>query len=254
VESAMTQRNCTLSRYLDKLSARAKMSPEAREAFLATPCEKENFETYRDLLREGEATTACWLMASGLVSRYMTLRNGGRQIVSFHIAGDMVDLSSCLMRIADHGIRAHAPVTVFKFGFADILRLAEDFPELGRAFWFDTLIDAAIFREWTLNVGRRSGRERVAHLLLEFAYRMKRAGLCDGVEFILPMTQADLADAVGMSPVHVNRSLQWLRANQLIRSQGKVMTIIDEPRLVTLANFNEIYLHPEGPRQVGDLH
>jgi CRP-like cAMP-binding protein len=235
------------------MTSRGSISPEARRAFLDIPSETASFDTYRDLLREGEQTVACCLMASGMVSRYKSLSSGGRQIVSFHVVGDMVDLQSCLMRIADHGIRAHTPVTVLRFGFAEILRIAERYPELGRAFWFDTLVDAAIFREWTLNVGRRTGRERVAHLLLEFAYRLERVGLSDGTEFFLPVTQADLADAVGMSPVHVNRSLQWLRANRLIRTQGKVVTITDKPRLTQIADFQATYLHPEGPRQYGDL-
>jgi CRP-like cAMP-binding protein len=247
------QRTQALERFLAKLSARSPISPESGRAWLDIPNETASFDTYRDLVREGERTKDCCLMVSGMVSRYKTVSNGGRQIVSFHVVGDMVDLQSCLMRVADHGIRAHTPVTVLRFGFADILRLAEHYPELGRAFWFDTLVDAAIFREWTLNVGRRTGRERIAHLLLEFAYRLERAGLSDGTEFFLPVTQSDLADAVGMSPVHVIRSLQWLRANRLIRTQGKVVTIADRPGLTQLADFHPTYLHPEGPRQIGDL-
>lgn len=239
-----------LSRYLAKLTARAPIPAAATTAFMAMQCESVVFDTYRDLVREDEHTQSCCLIGAGLVSRYKTLRNGGRQIVSFHIVGDMVDLQSCLMRVADHGIRAHTPATVIRIPFGDILHLAEHYPELGRAFWFDTLVDAAIFREWTLNVGRRTGRERIAHLLLEFAYRMKAVGLCDGIEFVLPVTQADLADAVGMSPVHVNRSLQWLRSSGLIRTQGKVVTIVDRAELVALADFQETYLHPEGRRRM----
>lgn len=248
----MPDREKPLSRYLARLSARSTISPVAMNAFLAIDCQSESFETYRDLVRENEPTKSCCLIASGLVSRYKTLRNGGRQIVSFHLAGEMVDLQSSLMRVSDHGIRAHTPVTVLRIRFGEILRLAEDFPELGRALWFDTLVDAAIFREWMLNVGRRTGRERVAHLLLEFAYRMKEAGLSDGGEFVLPVTQADLADAVGMSPVHVNRSLQWLRSTGLIRTQGRTVTIVDRDKLVALADFHDTYLHPEGPREVGE--
>lgn len=248
----MSQHRQTLNRYIETLSSRGAIPPAACEAFLAIRCESESFETYRDLIREGDPTKACCLLVSGMTSRYKTLRNGGRQIVSFHVAGDMVDLQSCLMRISDHGIRAHTPVTVLRFAHTDILRLAEAHPELGRAFWFDTLVDAAIFREWTLNVGRRTGRERIAHLLLECAYRMKAAGLTDGVEFVLPVTQADLADAVGMSPVHVNRSMQWLRSSKLIRTQGKVVTIADRDRMVALAGFQDTYLHPEGPRHPGE--
>lgn len=246
----MPQFHLVLNRYLAKLGARSTIPPSAIQAFLALDRVVESFDTYRELIREDEPTRGCCLMAAGMVSRYKTLRNGGRQIVSFHIAGDMIDLQSCLMKRTDHGVRAHTPVTIVRFGHEDVLRLAESFPELGRALWFETLIDAAIFREWMLNVGRRSGRERVAHLLLEFAFRMKGAGLGDGSTFVFPVTQADLADAVGMSPVHVNRSLQWLRGNGLIRTVGKAITIVDRPGMIALTDFHDTYLHPDGPREI----
>jgi CRP-like cAMP-binding protein len=237
-----------LSLYLEKLLARAPMSSAASEAFLATRYKVESFDTYRDIVREGERTENCALVIEGLVSRYKTLRNGGRQIVSFHIRRDMVDLPSCLIKVADHTIRTHMPTTIAKVASLDMLKLAEDFPELGRAFWFDSLVDAAIFGEWTLNVGRRGARERVAHLLLEFAYRLQSVGLSDGTSFTLPVTQADLADATGLSPVHVNRSLKVLRIEGLIRMVGKSITIDDAEALARVADFTPLYLHPEGPR------
>jgi len=125
---------------------------------------------------------------------------------------------------------------------------------LGRAFWFDSLVDAAIFGEWTLNVGRRGARERVAHLLLEFAHRLHSVGLSDGKAFVLPVTQADLADATGLSPVHVNRSLKALRVEGLIRMVGKSITIDEPDALERLADFNDLYLHPEGPRTLEPSH
>jgi CRP-like cAMP-binding protein len=201
-------------------------------------------------VREGERTDRRCLILSGLVSRYKTLRSGGTQIVSFHIPGDMVDLQSCLMMIADHGIRCHTQVEVVTFAHSDILNLVEGYPDLGRAFWFDTLVDAAIFRESTLKVGRRSCLERIAHLIMELGCRLKAIGQSDGHQFVLPVTQADIADAMGMSPVHVNRSLQTLRAKKLIQAQGRVMTILDDKALSALAGFDPLYMHPEGPRHL----
>jgi CRP-like cAMP-binding protein len=237
-----------LRAHLAKLMRGSAISDLAQQAFLALDAKREEFAIYRDIVREGEPTERCCFVEAGLISRYKTLRNGDRQIVSFHLAGDLVDLQSSLVRIADHGIRTHTPTTIFTVASNDILRLAADYPELGRAFWFDTLVDAAIFREWTLNVGRRTARERTAHLLLEFAYRFQAIGQSDGREFILPVTQADLADAVGLSAVHVNRSLQWLRAQGLIRTFGKTVVIEDREALIREADFRSIYLHPEGPR------
>ena len=183
------------------------------------------------------------------MSRYKTLRNGSRSIVSFHIAGDMVDLQSSLVMIADHGIRTHVPTVIVEYAHADILCIAADHPEIGRAFWFDTLIDASIFREWQLNVGRRNARERIAHLLLEMAYRMRAGGVIDATTMLFPISQADLADAVGISAVHANRSLQSLRRDGLIRTYGKTVVIEQWDAMAEMSDFTPVYMHPEGPRQ-----
>ena len=237
------------SLYLNKIEKRARLSPGARAAFLALPTRERHFGTYRDIIREGDRTTHSCFIKSGLVSRYKTLRSGARAIVSFHIRGDMVDLQSSLVLIADHGIRTHVPTTIIEYQHDDLLRIAADYPEVARAFWFDTLIDSSIFREWTLNVGRRTARERIAHLLLEMAYRMKSAGLIDGNQMVLPISQADLADAVGISAVHINRSLQALRAEGLIRTYGKTVVIERWEEMARMSDFTSVYMHPEGPRQ-----
>jgi CRP-like cAMP-binding protein len=238
----------TISLYLQKLERRGALSASAREALLALPTRQRAYSTYQDIVREGDRPTHCCFVQSGLVSRYKTLRNGSRQIVSFHIAGDMVDLSSALVMVADHGIRTHAPTMVVSIAHEDVLRVAADFPEIGRAFWFDTLIDAAIFREWTVNVGRRNASERTAHLLLEFAYRFKAAELMVDDTFVLPVSQVDLSDALGITPVHLNRTLQWLRANRYIRTHSRTVSIEKWPEMLELAGFTSAYLHPEGPR------
>ena len=237
-----------LQLYLDKIETRRGLAPIARQMFLALPYQIEEFDIYRDIVSEGGRTDRCCLMITGCVSRYKTLVSGGRQINSFHFAGDMVDLQSSLVVIADHGIRTHSPCTVARIECRHIIELAAEFPEWSRAFWFDTLVDAAIFREWTLNVGRRSAVERVAHLLLEIVHRLVSIGQSDGTKFYMPVTQADLSDAVGLSPVHTNRSLQHLRETGLIRTHGRNFVIEDGKGLWKLAGFDPAYLHPEGPR------
>lgn len=234
--------------FLHRMNRRAPLSDHARDTFLALPARRETYATYRDIVREGDATKGCCLVAEGFVSRYKTLPNGGRQINSFHFAGEMVDLQSALLLIADHGIRTHVPTAVLVYDSTDILALSEEYPEWGRALWFDTLVDAAVFREWMLNVGRRSAISRVAHLLLELAWRSQELGLSDGRTFIMPVTQVDLADATGLSAVHTNRSLQRLRADGLIRTYGRKVVIEERAQMVSLSNFHEMYLHPEGPR------
>lgn len=246
----MSETVTAIELYLRKVEGRYPLSAKARRALYDLPSNRQTYETYRDIVREGERTTRCCLMESGFVSRYKTLPDGGRQINSFHGPGEMVDLQSSLLLIADHGIRTHMPTTVLTFGCQDLLRLAEEWPEWGRAFWFDTMVDSSIFREWMLNVGRRSAVSRVAHLLLEFAWKFKAIGRSDGKKFALPVTQTDLADAAGLSAVHTNRSIQKLREDGLIRTYGKTVVIEDEEQLMRLASFNSRYLHPEGPRQI----
>lgn len=236
--------------YLAKLQRRGAISPEAVAAFDGLPATRREFDTFRDIVREGQQTTHSCFLESGVVSRYRTLRNGARQILSFHIRGDMIDLQSVLLPIADHGIRTHVPTRVLEVPHAAILDVAARFPELGRALWFDTLVDAAIFREWTVNVGRRSARERTAHLLLEFQYRLREVGLAEGDTFPMPISQADLSDALGISPVHLSRTLQALRKDRLITMFSRTVVIEDPERMATLAGFDTTYLHPEGPRRV----
>jgi CRP-like cAMP-binding protein len=247
--AALSESMPAIEQYLRKIEGRHPMSKKARQALIDLPSGRQTYETYRDIVREGERTTRCCLIESGFASRYKTLPNGGRQINSFHFPSDMVDLQSSLLMVADHGVRTHAPTTIVTFDCQDILKLADDYPEWGRAFWFDTMVDSSIFREWTLNVGRRTAVSRVAHLLLEFAWRLKSIGESDGRKFTVPVTQSDLADAAGLSAVHTNRSLQRLREDGLIRSYGKTVVIEKPDELAKVASFDARYLHPEGPRE-----
>lgn len=236
--------------YLARLERRQPFSERARQAFLALPAQRQCVAADHDFVREGDRPIYSSYLKEGFVSRYKTLRDGSRQIVGFHVPGDMVDLQSALVIVADHGIYSHIACTLIAFAHDDLLDIAEAFPEVGRAFWFDTLSDAAVFREWTFNVGRRSAPKATAHLLLEMHYRFAAIGMSDGESFELPVTQADLADALGISAVHVNRSLQSLRAERLIRTFRKTVTIENMARMIDFAEFDPAYLHPEGPRQV----
>ena len=237
-----------LQLYVDRIEARSSLSTPAREAFLQLPARREEYDIYHSIVHEDDSTDTCCLMVSGCVSRYKTLPNGQRQINSFHFGGEMVDLQAALLLVADHGIRTHSPCTVLRIDCNALLALSVDYPEWSRAFWFDTLVDAAIFREWMLNVGRRIAVGRVGHLLLEIAYKLVKAGLSDGRAFTMPVTQSDLADAVGLSSVHTNRSLQELRERGLISTIGRKFVIEDRPGLEKLSSFDPSYLHPEGPR------
>lgn len=244
----MSNNSRGLEIYLEKIEGRRKLSQPAREAFLALPTQYQEYGIYRDIVREDQRTTTCCLIVSGCVSRYKTLPNGARQINSFHFDGDMVDLQSAMQLVSDHGIRTHTRCEIVRVDCNAILRLSFEYPEWAHAFWFDTLVDASIFREWMLNIGRRVAVGRVGHLLLEIVHKLTAIGRSDGRKFEMPITQSDLADAVGLSAVHTNRSMQQLRESRLISSIGRTFVIENMADLKRISSFDTDYLHPEGPR------
>lgn len=159
------------------------------------------------------------------------------------MAGDFVDLEASLLRQADHNIQALTRCEVALVPAANIQALQCQHPLVARAMWIDTLIDASIFREWLLNVGRREAKARIAHLICELAKRLELAGLADGTPYILPMTQEQLADATGLTPVHVNRTLKALEDEGLIERDKRRIHVPDLQRLRQAAGFSELYLH-----------
>ncbi len=183
------------------------------------------------------------LLLSGLAYRHKLTPDGSRQIVSLHIPGDMVDLEGSLLKVMDHNVQVltHAEIA-FVPGEA-IRQMIEAHPRIGHAMWVDTLIDGSIFREWVVNVGRRDARARIAHLLCEFARRLEVAGLGEKGGYSFPMTQEQLADATGLTSVHVNRTLKSLEAEGLIKREKRFVLIPDWERLRDVAGFNELYLH-----------
>lgn len=238
------------ARYIEKLDRCVALGTEAIEALRGLPTQIRSYGTYSDVIREGDRPTHCCFVEAGLVSRYKMLRSGARQIVSFHVPGDMINLQSALVMISDYGVRTHIPTKLVMIARGDILEIAADYPEIGRAFWFDTLLDSAIDREWTVSLGRRNARERTAHLLLELAARFEAAGMVNDSTFELPVSQNDLADALGITPVHMNRTIQWLRGEGLIRTHMHAVTVENWKAMEELAGFDPTYLHPEGARRL----
>lgn len=146
--------------------------------------------------------------------------------------------------MADHSVQALTACRVVYIPKEDISRLAVLRPAVGRAMWIDTLVDASISREWILNVGRRDARTRIAHFLCKMALRLKLAGLGAGDEYELPMTQEQLADVAGLTPVHVNRTLKLLEAEGLIsRVSPRAIQIGDWRKLAAAGDFDSTYLH-----------
>lgn len=226
-----------------KLERLAPLVESDRQALAALPYTIRSVTAGHYLVREGRNADHCCLLVEGYACRYKTTRDGGRQIVSFHVRGDILDLQQLLVSTSDHNIRTITRATIACIPAAAFRGLAREHPAIGDALWRDTLIDASVFREWVLNVGRRDARSRVAHMLCEFAARAEAAGLGTPDSFHLPMTQEQIADATGLTPVHVNRMLQALGAEGVIKRTRRQVVVADWKRLRAIADFDPAYLH-----------
>jgi CRP-like cAMP-binding protein len=201
----------------------------------------------QELVNEGDSADRIRIILSGWLARYKALEDGRRQIVNFALPGETCDALVYLLRRMDHSI-----VSLTQAAYAELDRerfeavVATD-PLLAEAFWCETLSNAAIQREWTLNLGRRDAFERVAHLLCEIIERLRPIGLWDGTSCAFPVTQLDLADATGLSVVHVNRTLQELRSSGLIVLRDRTLIVNDLDALKSAALFNPGYLHYVAP-------
>ncbi|TPE51644.1 Crp/Fnr family transcriptional regulator [Amaricoccus solimangrovi] len=204
---------------------------------------RRTFLGREDISREGDKPTKIYVMLNGWACRYKFLEDGRRQIVAFFLPGDLCDLNIFILRQMDHSIGALTDVTVAEIGRDSFERLIDDHPRITQALWWEALVTIAIQREWTVNLGQRDALERIAHLLCELYVRLWSAGLATDGHCAFPVTQSDLADATGLSKVHVNRTLQELRQEGLIRLANRQLTILDLDRLKRLAVFDPNYLH-----------
>ena len=197
----------------------------------------------QDIVREGDRPPECGLILDGFACRYKLLSAGRRQIMAFHIVGDICDLHSFLLDEMDHSIGAVTACTLGVIPHQALRTITDRHPRLTRLLWRSTLIDAAMFREWMAGIGRRSALARVAHLLCEVLVRLEAVGLArDGVCEI-PVTQTDIGDALGLTNVHVNRVLQQLRGQGVITSRQSTLVVNEWERLKQLGEFVPNYLH-----------
>ena len=248
-----------LASLVRRLGLHAPLSSDDQAAVLALPHTIRNLEAGQYAVREGDAPTHSCLVVSGFAIRHKIVGDGGRQIVNVHLAGDMVDLQNTLLAIADHNVQALYRMTAAFIPREALSQLAFSRPAVGKALWIETLIEGSISREWIANVGRRDAQTRVAHLLCEFAYRLDAVGIGPECNYELPMTQEQLADAIGLTPVHVNRTLKALDASGLTRRSKRSIVITDLEALAEAGDFRSTYLHlpqhalPEHLQQVPSM-
>jgi CRP-like cAMP-binding protein len=242
----------TFEKMVRRLERHSPLGETGRRILLGLPHTIRPISANAHLVRDGDRTEHCCLLLSGFAHRYKITGEGARQIISIHMASEFVDLQNGLLSIADHSVQMLTDAEVAYIPQAAVHDVILADPAVARALWVDTLIDASIFREWVVNVGRRDSRARVAHLLCEFSLRLEAAGLARGHDYELPMTQEQLADAVGLTSVHVNRVLKQLGEDGLIDRDKRRVVIQDWKRMADVGDFNERYLHHEalgGPPQ-----
>lgn len=233
-----------LSIMLRKLKLWVALDAADEEALLNLPYTVVTVEKGRTFISEGEFVGHCWLILDGFCVRYKLVGDGGRQIVSIHMKGDMVDLQNAVVGQADHSVLSLTVCHMAKIPIAAIHELTNTHPRIKDAMWHDTLVDGSIYREWVANVGRRDAHTRIAHLLCEFALKLEAVSLGQQLDYELPMTQDQLADATGLTAVHVNRVLKELTREGLIdRITPRSIIIGDWQRLAAAGDFNRAYLH-----------
>jgi CRP-like cAMP-binding protein len=235
--------NPDLHPLIRKLESIAPVSKDEREAIADLPITVRDLKADADIVRDQDRPSQCCLILEGFACRYKVLPGGKRQIFSFHIPGDIPDLQSIHLQVMDHSLATMVPSKVAFIPHETVRAFIRAHPRIGDIFWRDTLIDAAIFREWVANVGRREAYERIAHLFCELFVRVRAVGLNNGDSYEMPVTQAELADATGLSTVHVNRTMQALRANGLIKTENGKVVIQDWEGLQEAGEFDPTYLH-----------
>lgn len=226
-----------------RLESVATLTGETRLALERLPVTIRHLPSRHDIVQMGDRPSQSCLILAGWACRYMLLDQGKRQILSFHMPGDVPDLMSLHLGVMDHGLSTLGPATVAFIQHKNIRELNDQFPSLAAVLWRETLVDAATFREWMVSIGRRSALERIAHLFCELYLRQKALGLTRECYCSLPFTQTDLADAVGLTNVHVNRVIKDLRTRGLVSLRGGELAVHDWAALVRIAEFDPTYLH-----------
>jgi CRP-like cAMP-binding protein len=229
---------------LAKLETLTPLPAEERRALIEICRNPRDLGPRRSIIREGDRPDHVHLMVEGWAARYKLLNDGSRQITAFLIPGDFCDLHVTILAAMDHSISTltNARVCYVPRGEMDALTAR---PHLTRAFWWATLVDEAVLRAWLVNIGRRDAFEAIGHLMCELYLRLRNVGLTTDHSYELPLTQEEIGDALGLTPVHVNRVLQRMRADGLITLNRSALTIHDYRRLEKASGFNANYLHIE---------
>ena len=209
----------------------------------ALPIDIKTYEAGQTVVRDGERPTACCLLAEGFCIRSKTTWEGRRQILSIHIPGEIPDLQSLYLQVMDHDLVTLTECTLGFIPQVALKNMVRQRPNVAEVFWRDTLIDAARFREWIVNVGQRPAAGRLAHIVVELRERLKVIGRGEGAQVEMPLTQEQIGEAMGITPIHANRIIRQLREDGVLEFHRGNVTVLNERNLEELAHFDGRYLH-----------
>lgn len=231
-----------LQPFLERLTRRSRLNESEQKAVLGLPTHAAQVSTNRDFVLLGERVDHACVVVEGVVGRFGQTSEGARQITAFFVAGDAPDLHSVVLPKDSSALQALSTATILRIPHTALRAVAARYPAVAEAFWRDCSVDAGIAAQWVVNVGRRDARTRMAHLLCEMAVRSGIKSRRGEVTYAFPVTQTHLADATGLTPVHVNRTLKALAAEELVIVSGRKVRILDWEKLADAGEFDARYL------------
>jgi CRP-like cAMP-binding protein len=236
-----------LQLFIRRLASRSILTDEEESAVLGLHGQVKEVGAHADFVRQGEVVDHACLVIEGLVGRFGQSRSGARQITCLYIPGDMADLPSVVSPKSGWGLTPLSRTTILRIPHAQLRRIAAQHSGIAEALWRDCVAEGSIFSEWVVNVGRRDARSRLAHLFCEMAIRSEHAGRGSRASYSLPITQEGLADATGLTSVHVNRTLKDLRTEAIVEYRAGIVTVPDWAKLALVADFNPAFMLLDGP-------
>lgn len=231
-----------LNPFITRLSLHAKFSPAELETLAALPGRVVQAPARRDFVRPGEETDEATFVVEGLVGRFDQTREGDRQVTAIYLAGDLPDLHSVVVPHASSALHAFAVSTLIRIPHSALREAARNHSAIAEAFWCESALDVAKVSKWVVSVARKDALSRMAHLMCEMACRSTGSANPGAVDFGFPVTQTDLGDMLGITPVHTNRTLKSLRLANLVTVNGGRVRILDWAKLVRIADFDPRYL------------
>ena len=240
--SALTNESIT-SALITRLRTTSALDDQDVQTVRSLPVVVKHYQAGQAIVRDGDRPVECCLLSQGFCIRSKTTSNGRRQILSIHVPGEIPDLQSLHLQVLDHDLTTLTECTLGFISHVSLREITRRRPNVAEIFWRDTLIDAAMFRDWIVNVGQRAASNRLAHIIVELRERLKLIGMVHGARFEMPLTQEQLGEAMGITSVHVSRIVKQLRDDNILELHRGSVTVIDEQKFLELADFDGLYLH-----------